>query len=51
LYFLGNNCGGDFSRLPNGVKDCSQCIIPHRRENYERIIARLEEAIMHVWDS
>ena len=22
-------CGGDFSMLPNGIKDCTDCIFPH----------------------
>lgn len=32
--YLIPECGGDFSILPNGVKDCSACLVPHRRENY-----------------
>lgn len=28
-YELGINCGGDFVILENGVKDCSNCNIPH----------------------
>ena len=23
------DCGGDYIILPNGIKDCSNCIIPH----------------------
>jgi len=38
LYALGETCGGDFVMLENGVKDCSGCTLPHRKENYERII-------------
>lgn len=41
LYPLGERCGGDFVMLESGVKDCSGCLIPHRRENYEKILARL----------
>ena len=29
LYALGPNCGGDFTYLENGVKDCSNCVRPH----------------------
>ena len=41
LYFLGEECGGNLSYLPNGVKDCSHCDIPHERESYGYIIDRL----------
>lgn len=38
LYALGEQCGGDFTYSQSGKKDCSNCVIPHRRENYEYII-------------
>lgn len=31
LYTLGEACGGDFSYTAKGVKDCSRCLVPHRR--------------------
>jgi len=31
LYALGDKCGGNFTYTENGVKDCSNCMIPHRR--------------------
>ena len=37
LYALGENCGGNFSYLENGAKDCSQCLVPHRKSNYDYI--------------
>ena len=36
LYALGDQCGGNFTYTENGVKDCSNCMIPHklaRKEN------------------
>lgn len=42
LYMLGEDCGGNFS-YQNGIKDCSRCIIPHKRENYDSIIGRFSE--------
>lgn len=45
LYPLGENCGGNFTYTENGIKDCSGCLIPHRRENYERIMAKMEQII------
>lgn len=43
LYALGERCGGAFAYTEDGVKDCSACLFPHRRENYEKICARFCE--------
>ena len=43
LYVLGENCGGDFYYTTKGVKNCKNCGIPHRRENYDRILKRFPE--------
>ncbi len=43
LYALGENCGGNFTYLENGIKDCSACLVPHCEENYDRICARFCE--------
>lgn len=32
-------CGGQYIKLKNGIKDCSKCIIPHY--NYEYIVDKL----------
>ena len=45
LYALGDKCGGKFVYLPNGYKDCSACLYPHRRENYDKIIDRYGEIV------
>lgn len=44
LYSLGEDCGGNFVILENGVKDCSECLLPHRKENYKLILERLVKA-------
>lgn len=41
LYHLGDKCGGNFTLLADGRKDCSSCLLPHRRENYELIIKNI----------
>lgn len=41
LYPLGDKCGGSFVFQPNGIKDCSACVFPHKRENYDAIMDRL----------
>ena len=44
LYALGTRCGGDFSLLENGVKDCSGCLFPHVREHYDKVLERLQNS-------
>ena len=41
LYFLGERCGGRFKYTKSGIKNCVDCAVPHRRENYGRIMAIL----------
>jgi len=43
--YLKDTCPGNYKILPNGVKDCSNCIFPHKRENYEFIISKLLQKI------
>ena len=47
LYALGDQCGGSFTYTEEGVKDCSNCLKPHRRENYEKIMEKMT-AIMDM---
>lgn len=41
LYALGDQCGGNCTYTETGIKDCSGCLIPHRRENYEKIMEKM----------
>ena len=43
LYALGESCGGSFRYTASGVKSCENCAFPHRRENYEKVLARWPE--------
>lgn len=43
LYALGKSCGGAFRYTEEGVKDCSGCTFPHRKDNYDRMIARFQD--------
>ena len=47
LYALGDKCGGSFSYTQQGIKDCSRCIKPHRRENYQAILEKMD-AVMEL---
>ena len=45
LYALGDGCGGNFRYTESGIKDCSDCLIPHRAENYDKIMAHMPEVM------
>lgn len=44
LYALGNSCNGNYTYTEKGVKDCSNCIVPHDKNNYELILQRIKES-------
>ncbi|EOD01035.1 cysteine-rich small domain-containing protein [Caldisalinibacter kiritimatiensis] len=41
LYALGEKCGGNF-KYTNGVKDCSDCTIPHSKGGYDFIMSKID---------
>ena len=43
LYSMGDKCGGNFKMLSNGIKDCSDCSIPHNKNGYDYVINKLKE--------
>ena len=45
LYALGRKCGGSFRYTDKGIKDCSGCLRPHRRENYGAICDKMGEIL------
>ena len=45
LYALGDKCGGSFTYTENGIKDCSNCLKPHRRENYGAICEKIADVM------
>ena len=51
LYALGRKCGGNFKYNEKGVKDCSGCLVPHRRGNYDLINSRFKEIMEIVRES
>lgn len=42
LYALGEDCGGNFTYTETGIKDCSACLRPHRKECYTDICKQAE---------
>lgn len=45
LYALGDRCGGSFTYTEQGIKDCSNCLKPHRRENYGKIMEKMADVM------
>ena len=42
LYYT-DDCGGNCTYSCDGVKDCHNCLIPHKKENYDMIIEKINE--------
>lgn len=42
LYCL-DDCGGNYKLAENGIKDCSDCMLPHMPSNYKYIISKLSK--------
>ncbi|WP_373897273.1 cysteine-rich small domain-containing protein [Haloimpatiens sp. FM7315] len=45
LYGLGDKCGGNFKYNERGIKDCSDCIIPHSKNGYEYIMSKMSDVM------
>ena len=43
LYCLADRCGGHFTYTPEGLKDCSGCLIPHSPAGYDYINGKFGE--------
>ena len=41
LYALGDKCGGNFRYTEGGIKDCSGCLVPHKRGNYGLMMEKM----------
>lgn len=45
LYALKDKCGGNFRYTDKGIKDCSNCTLPHKKDNYDYIIGKFKDII------
>ncbi|MBN7774346.1 cysteine-rich small domain-containing protein [Clostridium aminobutyricum] len=45
LYALKDKCGGNFVYSKNGIKDCSNCRLPHERKNYGYVVGKFNEIL------
>lgn len=43
LFALGPDCGGNYQYSDAGFKDCSNCMFPHVKGNYDQVIARFSD--------
>ena len=43
LYALGDRCGGNFQYNERGIKDCTNCLLPHNPKSYGYIVGRFSE--------
>jgi len=43
LYALGDRCGGNFQYTENGIKDCTNCMVPHGKGGYDYIMGKFGE--------
>ena len=41
LYMLGDKCGGNFSYTENGIKNCSECTLPHLKNGYDHVMSKM----------
>ena len=48
LYALGQDCGGAFRVLENGIKSCEHCTVPHGPGGYARVMERLPRLLARV---
>ncbi len=43
LYTLGDKCGGNFTYLQNGIKDCSNCTVTHKKgSGYAHVMSKMD---------
>ncbi len=42
LYLLKEACGGHFTYTENGIKNCSDCTLPHRHtKGYDHVMSKM----------
>lgn len=45
LYALKDSCGGNFKYNEKGIKDCSDCSLPHGKQGYEHVMEHIRDVI------
>lgn len=44
LYMLKDKCGGNF-KYTRGVKDCSECLLPHQKKALDLVMSKIDTII------
>lgn len=44
LYMLKGECGGNYKKN-HGIKDCTNCLVPHGKGSYEKIMSKMKDVI------
>lgn len=45
LYALGDSCGGSFKYTKKGIKDCSDCFLPHSKAGYDYVTGNFQRIV------
>ena len=46
---MGEECGGNFKYTSHGIKDCSDCVLPHTKDvGYDHIQKKMMDVIERV---
>jgi Zn-finger protein len=45
LYALGEKCGGNFRYTDKGIKDCTDCTLPHDDDGYDHVMAHIKAVL------
>lgn len=45
LYLTKEKCGGDYTLTDSGIKDCSKCTFPHKKDNYDKVQEKLNNIV------
>ena len=43
LYALGERCGGKFTYTEKGIKNCTDCRLPHSEGGYEYVLSKFSQ--------
>lgn len=45
LYALKDKCGGNFVYKENGIKDCTNCTLPHDKDGYNHVMNHSKDIV------
>jgi Zn-finger protein len=45
LYALGEKCGGNFHYTDKGIKDCTDCTLPHDEDGYDHVMRHIKAVL------